>query len=97
TAADLARAKNISLSDAVGILTKANAGSTRALTQLGINIDIGTGKLTAIQKATQSVTDAQTHLAQVQQNVDDGSTKGVAAAQALANAHTALAQKEQQL
>ena len=63
-AADLARMKNISLSAAGQTLAKVYAGSTRALTQLGINIDIGTGKLTAIHTATESLATAQIHLKQ---------------------------------
>ena len=58
-AADLAREKNVSLGTATNALAKLYGGSNRALTQMGINLDIGSGKLASIQTATESVNTAQ--------------------------------------
>ena len=60
---DLARLKQESLSDAATTYAKINAGSTRAVTQLGLNLDIGSGKLHNIQNATEAVTKAEQSLA----------------------------------
>lgn len=89
-AADLARLKHISLTDASGILTKTLAGSTRALTSLGINLDIGSAKLSSMHTATQTLQTAQMHLSETQQKIADGSLKGVAAQQALENAQRSV-------
>src|SRR5208282_2625228 len=48
-AANLARAQHESLGSATEILTKIYAGSTRALTQLGVNLNIQSAKLKTIQ------------------------------------------------
>ncbi len=96
-AEDLARMKGISLAAASQTLAKVYAGSTRALTQLGINIDIGTGKLTAIHNATVSVATAQLHLKQTEEEVAAGSLKGLKASIALENAHRSLSNAEQKL
>ena len=90
-AADLARAKHISLSDASGILVKTLAGSTRGLTSLGLNLDIGSGKLKTIATDTTAYHSAQDALNQVNQKVTDGTLTGTAAFYALTAAHDHLA------
>jgi hypothetical protein len=97
TAADLARLKHVSLSDATGVLVKSLAGSTKALTAMGLNLDIGSGKLSAAHNATQTLSNDQDALSQVEQKVADGSLKGVAAQQALANAHRSVSQAAEAL
>ncbi len=42
---NIAAMRHISLADAAGLVAKVYAGSTRVLTQFGINLDIGSGKL----------------------------------------------------
>jgi hypothetical protein len=96
-AQDLARAKNISLADATNIVVKATAGSTRGLTALGINADVGNGKLTALATAHTAVSNAQLHLQQTQEKVNAGLLKGIPAAQALTDAHRTLAQAQEKL
>jgi hypothetical protein len=97
TAADLARLKHVSLSDATGVLVKSLAGSTKALTAMGLNLDIGSGKLSAAHNATQTLANDQDALSQVEQKVSDGSLKGVAAQQALANAHRSVSEATEAL
>ncbi len=97
TAADLARAKHISLSDATGILTKTLAGSTRGLTTLGLNLDIGSGKLKTIATDTAAYKTAQGNLHLVDQQVADGTLKGAAAYSALLTAHEAVDKSSQKL
>ncbi len=89
-AADLARAKHISLSDATAILTKTLAGSTRGLTTLGVNIDVGSGKLKTIATDTTAYQKALGNLHLVDQQVADGTLKGAAAYSALLTAHEAV-------
>ena len=96
-AEDLARMKGISLAAASQTLAKVYAGSTRALTQLGINIDIGTGKLASIQTATEGVTKAQLALKNTEEGVADGSVKAAQAGTELAAAHLSLSIAEQKL
>lgn len=82
-AADLAREKNVSLSDAVGMLVKAAGGSTKSLKDLGINT--ATFAKTA-EQATKDLAKAQDHLKEVQQKIADGELKGKQAAKELADA-----------
>ena len=96
-AADLARLKHISLSDASGILTKTLAGSTRGLTSLGINLDIGSAKLSSMHGASVALQGAQLTLKETQEKVADGSLKGVAAQQALENANRGVSVASQNL
>ena len=97
TAADLARAKNISLSTASSDLQKVYAGSSRVLTSLGLNLDVGTGKLKTIQSATQSLQGAQITLKNTQEKVADGTLKGVAANQAMSAAQRTVSLDTQKL
>jgi phage-related protein len=90
TAADLARLKHIGLTDASQVLAKAFAGSTRALTQMGINLDVGSGKLTAIHKASDALSTAQENLRLTQEKVALGGLKGVAAYVAIEKAQAAV-------
>lgn len=83
TAADLARAKNISLSDATNILVKTLAGSTRGLTALGLNLDVGSAKLAKARTDALALSNAQQALTYVQQQLADGSLKGAAGQHAL--------------
>ncbi len=96
-AADLARAKHISLSDATGILTKTLAGSTRGLTALGLNLDVGSGKLKTIASDTTAYQTAEGKLHLVNQQVADGTLKGAAAYSALLTAHQAVDKSSQKL
>lgn len=96
-AADLARAKNMSLESATAMLTKVYAGSTRALTTLGLNLDVGTGKLKSIQSATESVKSAELAEKTVQDEVNSGKITGVEADDKLAAAHLKLEQAETKL
>jgi len=98
SAADLARFKHISLSEASTLLGKAMAGSTRVLTQMGINLDIGSGKLASIHTATEAVATAQLKLKQTQEEVAAGVIKaGVPAQIALVNAHEAVSKATEKL
>ena len=98
SAADLARFKHISLASASTLLGKAMAGSTRVLTQMGINLDIGSGKLSAIHTATEAVSAAQLKLKQTQEEVASGVIKaGVPAQIALTNAQNAVSKASQKL
>jgi hypothetical protein len=97
-AADLARAKNMSLESATATLTKVYAGSTRALTTLGLNLDIGTGKLKSIQSATESVKSAQLAYKIAQEEAAEATgEKAVAADGKLAEAHLKLEQAQTKL
>lgn len=96
-AANLARLKHISLTAATGVLTKTLAGSTRALTSLGLNLDIGSAKLTSIHSATQSLADAQIHLKQTQEEVAAKVLTGVKADVALQDAHLAVSNASEKL
>jgi hypothetical protein len=75
-AADLARYKNISLAQASETLAKVNAGSLRPLMQLGIQLDIGSTKLTAQVKATEAVTKAKTALKAAEEAMAAAVVKG---------------------
>lgn len=68
-AADLARYKNISLAQASETLAKVNAGSLRPLMQLGIQLDIGSLKLTAAVKGTEAVSKAKKELKAAEENL----------------------------
>lgn len=97
-ASDLARAKNMSLEGATQTLTKVYAGSQRALTQLGLNLDVGTGKLKSIQSATESVTTAHRAVKIAQEEASEATgTKAPAAARKLETAQLKLAQAEHKL
>ena len=89
-AANLARLKNISLSDASGILTKTLAGSTRGLTALGLNLDIGSAKLSSMHSASVALQTAQGNLKIVQGELADGTLKGAAGQVALEKAQRAV-------
>jgi hypothetical protein len=89
-AADLARAKHISLESATAIMTKTLAGSTRALTSLGLNLDIGSGKLKTIATDTTAFQNAQDKLKQVQDAVNVGALTGIKAYAGLTTAHDAV-------
>ncbi len=86
TAEDLARFKHISLAQAAETLAKVNAGSNRALLQLGINLDLGSAKLANIQKATEAVTSARAKLKSAEEAV-------AAATKKAAEEHEAALQK----
>jgi hypothetical protein len=96
-AADLARYKHISLADASQALAKVQAGSTRVLTQMGINLDIGSGKLAAIHTATEGVTKAQMALHATQDKIAAGTLKGTAATDALKSSQLNLSLATQKL
>jgi hypothetical protein len=97
TAADLARAKHISLESATSILTKTLAGSTRGLTTLGINLDVGSGKLKTVASDTTAYQKAQDNLHLVNQQVSDGVLKGADAYSKLLAAHQAVDTTSQKL
>lgn len=96
-AADIARAKHVSLGDAVSAVDKLYAGSNRALTQMGINLDIGSGKLSGIQTATEAVSKAQLGLKTTEDEISAGTLKGAVAADALKSSHMSLSNAEQKL
>ena len=96
-AEDLARMKGVSLSTASSALAKVYAGSNRALTQMGLNLDIGSAKLTSIRTATQAVETAQLGLKSTEEGIADGSIKAAQAGTALAAAHLHLTITEQNL
>ncbi len=75
-AADLARYKNISLAQASETLAKVNAGSLRPLMQLGIQLDIGSLKLSAQVKATEAVAKAKLGLKAAEENLVKAEQKG---------------------
>lgn len=97
TAADLARFKHISLASASQLLAKVMAGSNRVVTQLGLNLDIGTGKLSSITTATDSLHTAQLNLSNVQKEVNAKVYTGAEADAMLASAHNAVAVASQKL
>jgi len=97
TASDIARMKHEDLNTAAQALAKTWAGSPRLLTQLGINSDAYSGKLTAIRTETQAVSKAQLGLKTTQDEVAAGTLKGAAAADALTSAHMTLSDAEQKL
>ena len=100
-AADLARAKNIGLSEATETLVKVNAGSNRGLIQLGLNLNIGSAKLSSQQTATEGVTKAKTALKAAEENMAQAEAKGAeehkAAVEKVKSAQEALAQAQQTL
>ena len=97
-AADLAHFKNISLADASSLLGKVMAGSNRVVTQLGLNLDIGTGKLATIKTASEALTTAQLKLKQTNEEIAAGVIKaGVPAEVALENAHRAVSLASEKL
>lgn len=61
-AADLARAKNISLGDAANLVMKASEGQTRALRNLGINLPVYAGGAQAAHVAALALSKAQQNL-----------------------------------
>jgi len=63
---DLARAKNISLSDATEIYTKAMMGSAKGLKDLGIILPSVSAAAADVEKATAKVTTAQDNLTKAQ-------------------------------
>jgi len=75
-AADLARYKHISLAQASETLAKVNAGSTRALTQLGIQLDVGSMKLTAATKASEALEKAKKNLKIAEEGLAAAEKKG---------------------
>lgn len=81
-AADLARAKNISLSDATMMVVKGMEGQTRPLKALGIDLPVYAGNAQAVKLA-------QLALANAQQNVNDILAKTPGAANASSKAHAA--------
>jgi hypothetical protein len=97
TAADLARFKNESLTDASATLQKVLAGNTRVLTQMGINLDVGTGKLASIQSASESLAKAQLALKNTTEGIADGSIKAAQAQTALAAAHLSVSDAAEKL
>jgi phage-related protein len=96
-AANLARMKSISLSEAGQVLAKVYAGSNRALTQMGINLNIGSAKLASVQTASEGVSKAQTALKTVQDEVAEGTLKGAKASDKLKAAHETLSAAEDKL
>lgn len=96
-AADLARFKHISLSEASQMLARVMAGSNRAITQMGLNLDVGTGKLSTIHTATESVQKAQLALKNTEMEVAAGTLKGAQADASLATAHQNLSIAEENL
>ena len=90
-ALEVSATKHVSLNTAMTAVDKTYAGSTRLLTQLGINLDDGSGKLKAISTASQAVTKDQQALQSVQQGIADGMiAKGLPAFAALETAHQNL-------
>lgn len=55
-AANIARMRHIDLASASSLLVKVMAGSNRALTQMGLNLNIGSAKLSSLRTAEQAVT-----------------------------------------
>jgi hypothetical protein len=100
-AADLSRKKHISLAAAAQTLSKINAGSLRALTQLGLQYDIGSMKLTAAIKAEEGVTKAKTALKVAEENLVVAQKKGAeehaAAVAKVKTADEALKQAQESL
>jgi len=94
-AADLARFKHISLADASQMLARVMAGSNRAVMQLGLNLDLGSGKMSTLRTAHEALITSEIHLQQVQQGVNDGTLKGVAGQNALENATRAVSLAQQ--
>lgn len=93
---DVAREKGISLSESAQLIAKVYAGSTRVLTQFGINLDIGSGKLHSVQAATEAVKKDQMELADAQKEASQegvtGSQKAVQAMLTEQKAALSLAQ-----
>ena len=96
-AADLARFKHIGLAQASSTLAQVYAGSNRAITKLGLNLNIGSAKLATIETATQGVSKAQTAFKTVQDEVSEGTLSGAAASDKLTAAHESLSDAETKL
>lgn len=96
-AADLARAKNISLADATTMLTQAQQGNQKALKTLGINQDLGSAKAKTLETDNKALSAANDNLAITQQKIADGSLKGQNAQDALKKAQDSVAASQAQL
>lgn len=70
TAANLARFRHIGLIQASETLARVNAGAgSRALLQLGINLNVGSSKMATMQKSAEALTKAQKGLQAAEQGV----------------------------
>ena len=87
---NIAALRHISLADAASLVAKVYDGSTRALTQFGINLDIGSGKLHSIQSAEESVQKATLNLEGIQAKHNAGLLVGINYNVALAGANLTL-------
>jgi len=77
------------------MLARVMAGSNRAVMQLGLNLDLGSGKMSTLRTAHEALITSEIHLQQVQQGVNDGTLKGVAGQNALENATRAVSLAQQ--
>lgn len=93
-ATDLARAKNIPLSDSAMLVAKAMEGQTRPLKQLGIDLPTYTGGAQNVKLANQSLATAQLTLNHILEKYPDAANKASKAHQAYETA--ALAVKDAQ-
>jgi len=89
-AADLARFKNITLTDSATILGKVNAGNSRILKQMGIDLDVTAGGAKNVRKAQDALAAAQAHLNAVQNNSKASTDQLVAAQQKVIDAKAKL-------
>lgn len=89
-AADLARFKNISLSDSASALAKVNAGNSRILKQMGIDLNVTAGGAKNVQKAQDQLAAAQAHLNAVQNDAKASTDQLVAAQQKVIDAKAKL-------
>jgi hypothetical protein len=89
-AADLARFKHISLSDAAAMLAKVLGGNTRIVKQLGLNLNVQAGSATTVAAAHDKLLAAETKLGRVQYELNNHILKGVKGQWALQDAQTAV-------
>lgn len=87
---DLAKFKNMDLSQAAMIVTKAHEGQLKPLKALGIDLPLAAGGALKLQKANDALAKANENLLQVEQKIHDGRLKGPAAADALRKAHESV-------
>ena len=86
-AADLARAKHMDLGTAASMVAKIYSGSTRVLTQLGLQATQYSGKLKTLATDHAKLSAAQLTLLSTQDQVNSGQLTGAAASAALEKAH----------
>jgi hypothetical protein len=97
TEMDVARAKNISLTDAANLVTKAYQGNAKGLKSLGINIDVGSDKAKTLATDQKNLATANLGLLSTQDQVNSGTLTGAKAQDALRAAHLKVDASQQQL